>query len=313
METVENRLLADLFPPSEAIETPAEPAEKLLNDFNLDPSTVTPTTSTSTVQSVEIKNEKVEQVKRQPEEQVINEGVYVTEVEMSEVVTKTLIGYHDIWKQKQFSTEIKAKSTDSSCQGLLILANMSHKVMIEIVRNKGSIQFRVLPPTTCGKAQEYQVISADGGKIVKELESVNLEKFCLLRPKHDEEDEDGTKRAIGFEIASVSVNEVGKDIFHIKKVIQDESRNSLKCLAEQGVRLESMTCAVLESGTRYWICPEDNCKKAYTRPSKLKIHLFAHKGKIILLDFLYLLLTFYCYFQALNLSNVLTAIVLGVS
>ena len=33
-----------------------------------------------------------------------------------------------------------------------------------------------------------------------------------------------------------------------------------------------------EAGVKYWICPEKGCKKAYTRPSKLKVHLLAHRG-----------------------------------
>ncbi len=48
-------------------------------------------------------------------------------------------------------------------------------------------------------------------------------------------------------------------------------------LAEHGIVLDGMTCATTEDGNKFWVCPEDECGKAFTRPSKLKIHLLGHR------------------------------------
>ncbi len=75
-----------------------------------------------------------------------------------------------------------------------------------------------------------------------------------------------------------SVVGASTDVIRIKEVTVDKSQGaSLKALAGHGIVLDGMTCATTEGGQKYWICPEGGCRKAYTRPSKLKIHLLVHR------------------------------------
>jgi hypothetical protein len=71
----------------------------------------------------------------------------------------------------------------------------------------------------------------------------------------------------------------------IKEVSVDRTQSSLKALASHGIELEGVTCVLSNDGRKYWVCPEEGCERAYTRPSKLKIHLLVHKEVKINLSF----------------------------
>jgi uncharacterized Zn-finger protein len=51
----------------------------------------------------------------------------------------------------------------------------------------------------------------------------------------------------------------------------------LRVLEDHGIKLSGFTCATTKDGQKFWVCPENGCKKAYPRPSKLKIHLLGHR------------------------------------
>ena len=60
-------------------------------------------------------------------------------------------------------------------------------------------------------------------------------------------------------------------------MIKDDKQDAVKVLAAHGINVEGgMTQITTEEGVKFWLCPRDDCQKAFTRPSKLKIHLLSH-------------------------------------
>ena len=62
-----------------------------------------------------------------------------------------------------------------------------------------------------------------------------------------------------------------------KEMHKDGEQESLQVLKDHDLQLDVVK-ARTEEGKKSWVCPEEGCKKAYPRPSKLKVHLMGHNN-----------------------------------
>ena len=174
--------------------------------------------------------------------------------------------------------------------------NSVAKISVKTDRAKNVTRVTILPSKgQRGQSHSFQINTANLPKVGKLLKPLQLERLSVFNkgvPPPAPASSKGKSSAARNGFASLVIDEerdvdrddaelaapdVAPDL-QVKEVRLDKDQESLRVLEDHGIKLDGFTCATTKNGQKFWVCPEEGCKKAYPRPSKLKVHLMGHSN-----------------------------------
>ena len=170
--------------------------------------------------------------------------------------------------------------------------NSVAKISVKTDRAKNVTRVTILPSKgQRGQSHSFQINTANLPKVGKLLKPLQLERLSVFNkgvppPAPASASAKGRSTEISCmkieeeeEVDDVEVTnpDVAPDL-QVKEVRLDKDQESLRVLENHGIKLDGFTCATTNNGQKFWVCPEEGCKKAYPRPSKLKVHLMGHSN-----------------------------------
>ena len=71
--------------------------------------------------------------------------------------------------------------------------------------------------------------------------------------------------------------ETGEEEEKVALTAATDTESSIKtALSQHGIKVESLVRLTLNSGQKFWCCPEPDCQKAYLKGHELKLHILGH-------------------------------------
>jgi len=182
-------------------------------------------------------------------------------------------------------------SKDKGQHEAAVPKNAVAKIAVEADASRGMTKVTVTPLARPDAKEVFEVATCDTKKATEMLRPMlkeRIEFFKSPMPREKKAKPAKEPAAITEKTLTASSNakkpskankgmSYNAETMGVKEVAVDKASAHLKVLASHGIVLDGMTCATAEDGRRYWICPEEGCERAYTRPSKLKIHLLGHR------------------------------------